>query len=143
MSVAPRIAVTTDPWLFDGDSLVKPRRRFAGRKLYPDGLEAKGAGGEAARGYPASMRSWLSCRCIERRISHAPRPVEAQTHAEKKITAFSKFRARYEVLRKALVDTAHYKTPGDLRQTNVGLLQWPLLLRDEKILSAAGGPANL
>ena len=66
MSVAPRIAVTTDPWLVDGDSLVKPRRRFAGRKLYPDGLEAKGARGEAARGGPAPMRSGLSCRCMKK-----------------------------------------------------------------------------
>ena len=60
MSVPPKISVTTDPWLVDGDSLVKTRRRFAGRKLYPDGLEAKGAGGEAARGDPAPIRSWLS-----------------------------------------------------------------------------------
>lgn len=61
---------------------------------------------------------------------------------KKKLLRFES-QAWYEVLRKGLVDTAHYKTQGDLRQTNVGLLQRPLLLRDEKILSAAGGPANL
>jgi hypothetical protein len=53
--VVPKVVVTTDPLFVDGDSLVKPRRRFAGHRLYPDGLEAKGAGGEAARGYPAPM----------------------------------------------------------------------------------------
>ena len=62
MSVVPKIAVTTDPWLVEGDSLGETRRRFAERKLYPDGLESNDAEGEAARGDPTSMRSWLSCR---------------------------------------------------------------------------------
>ena len=72
MSVTPKIAVTTDTCLVDGDSFVKPRRRFVGRIVDPDGLEFKGAGSEAARGDPAPMSSWvsfrdywLSCRCIE------------------------------------------------------------------------------
>ncbi len=71
MSVTPKIAVTTDPCLVDGDSFVKPRRRFVGRIVDPDGLEVKGAGSEAVRGDPAPMSSWLSfrdywlsCRCM-------------------------------------------------------------------------------
>ncbi len=32
------------------------RRRFAERNLYSDGLESNGAGDEAARGAPASIR---------------------------------------------------------------------------------------
>ena len=68
VSVVPKIAVTTDPWLVEGDSLGTTRRRFAERKLYPDGLESNGTVGEAARGDPAPMRSWLSGRCIEREV---------------------------------------------------------------------------
>ena len=37
-----------DPWLVEGDSMRETRRRFAERKLYPDGLESSGAGDEAA-----------------------------------------------------------------------------------------------
>ena len=62
-----KIAVTMDPWLVEDDPLCETRRRFAERKLELDGLESNGAGGEAARGDPASMRSWLSCRCMYRK----------------------------------------------------------------------------
>ena len=50
------------------------RRRFAERKLYPDGLESTDAEGEAARGDPTSKRSWLSCHCIERDVERAKNP---------------------------------------------------------------------
>jgi hypothetical protein len=42
------------------------RRRLEERKSDPDGLDSNGAEGEAARGDPVYMRSWLSCRCFER-----------------------------------------------------------------------------
>ena len=45
------------------------RRRFAERKLYPDGLESNDAEGDAARGDPASMRSWLSATVLEETVS--------------------------------------------------------------------------
>jgi hypothetical protein len=61
-----RNAVTTDPWLVDGDSLGAQRRHFVERVSYPNGIDSKGAGGAAAQGDPASMRSSLSCRCMER-----------------------------------------------------------------------------
>ena len=44
MSVTPKFAVATDPRLVDGDSLVKPRLRFVGHNVYPDGLETKVGG---------------------------------------------------------------------------------------------------
>ena len=68
MSVAPENAVTTDPRLVEVTRLSNRGDVLQGRKLYPDGLEAKGAEGEAARGDPAPMRSWLSGRCIEREV---------------------------------------------------------------------------
>ncbi len=59
-----QIAVTLDPWLVEGDPLGETRRRFAEREEELNGLESNDTGGEAARGDPASMRSWLSCRCM-------------------------------------------------------------------------------
>ncbi len=50
--------------LFEGDSLGETRRRFAERKLYPNGLESNGAGDELARGNLASTRSSLSSRFL-------------------------------------------------------------------------------
>ena len=65
VSVAPKqIAVTLDPWLVEGDPLGETRRRSAEREEELNGLESNDAGGAAARGDPASMRSWLSCRCM-------------------------------------------------------------------------------
>jgi len=63
-SRVPEIAVTTDACLVEREALCGTRCRFAGRQSDPDGLESKDAEGEAARGDPAPMRSWLSCRCI-------------------------------------------------------------------------------
>jgi hypothetical protein len=71
--MVPNFSVTTDPLLVEGDSLVKTR--FEGHKVYPDGLEANCAGDEAARGDPAPMRSWLTCRCIEQLDSSVSRTV--------------------------------------------------------------------
>jgi hypothetical protein len=49
--------VTTDPWFVDGDLIVKPRLRFVGRHVFPDGLEAKGGGGGASKGDSSPMLS--------------------------------------------------------------------------------------
>ena len=56
----PELAVTTDPWLVDGDSLVEPRHRFVGHNVYSDGIEVKVSGSETARGDPTPMGSWVS-----------------------------------------------------------------------------------
>ena len=56
VSVVPKIVVTTDPWLVEGDLLGTTRRRFAERKLYPDGLESNDTVGSSP-GDPAPMRS--------------------------------------------------------------------------------------
>ena len=64
MSVTPTSAVTMD--VIVGQELSREtRRRLEERKSDPDGLDSKGAEGGAARGDPASMRSWLPCRDIE------------------------------------------------------------------------------
>jgi hypothetical protein len=62
VSVPPKIAVTTDPVL----SKSYRAKRVKERKRDPDGLDSNVAEGEAARGGPTSMHSWLPCRCIER-----------------------------------------------------------------------------
>jgi hypothetical protein len=41
------------------------RRRLEERKSDPDELDSNGAEGEAARGDPACMRSWLSCLALD------------------------------------------------------------------------------
>ena len=50
--------------LVHDDPLGETRRRFAERKEELNGFESNDAGGATARGDPASMRSWLSCRCM-------------------------------------------------------------------------------
>jgi hypothetical protein len=47
------------------DPLDETRRRLLERRVYLDGLESNGPGDVAGQGDPASMRSWLSCRCID------------------------------------------------------------------------------
>jgi hypothetical protein len=61
MSVAPKIAVTTDSVLVEQEPSRETRRRLRERKNGPDGLDSKDAEGGAALGDPTSMRSWLSC----------------------------------------------------------------------------------
>ena len=61
MSVAPKIAVTTDSVLVEQDPSRETRRRLEERKTVPDELDSKDAKGGAALGDPTSMRSWLSC----------------------------------------------------------------------------------
>jgi hypothetical protein len=61
MSVAPKIAVTTDSVLVEQEPSRETRRRLRERKPGPDGLDSKDAEGGAALGDPTSMRSWLSC----------------------------------------------------------------------------------
>jgi hypothetical protein len=61
MSVAPKIAVTTDSVLVEQEPSRETRRRLRERKTGPDGLDSKDAEGGAALGDPTSMRSWLSC----------------------------------------------------------------------------------
>ena len=61
MSVAPKIAVTTDSVLVEQEPSRETRRRLKERKTGPDGLDSKDAEGGAALGDPTSMRSWLSC----------------------------------------------------------------------------------
>ena len=80
MSVAPKIAVTTDSVLVEQEPSRETRRRLRERKNGPDGLDSKDAEGGAALGDPTSMRSWLSCLDIveqrlwarEGRESHQP-----------------------------------------------------------------------
>jgi hypothetical protein len=61
VSVAPKIAVTTDAVLVEQEPSREMRRRLEERKPVPDELESKDAEGGAALGDPTSMRSWLSC----------------------------------------------------------------------------------
>ena len=61
MSVAPKIAVTTDSVLVEQEPSRETRRRLEERKTVPDELDSKDAEGGAALGDPTSMRSWLSC----------------------------------------------------------------------------------
>ena len=61
MSVAPKIAVTTDSVLVEQEPSHETRRRLKERKTGPDGLDSEDAEGDAALGDPTSMRSWLSC----------------------------------------------------------------------------------
>ena len=70
MSVAPKIAVTTDSVLVEQESSRETRRRLRERKTGPDGLDSKDAEGGAALGDPTSMRSWLSCLDIVEEFSH-------------------------------------------------------------------------
>ena len=65
MSVAPKIAVTTDSVLVEQEPSHETRRRLKERKTGPDGLDSKDAEGGAALGDPTSMRSWLSCLDID------------------------------------------------------------------------------
>ena len=65
MSVAPKIAVTTDSVLVEQEPSRETRRRLKERKTGPDGLDSKDAEGGAALGDPTSMRSWLSCLDIK------------------------------------------------------------------------------
>jgi hypothetical protein len=79
-------------WLVEGDQLSETRRRFAERKEKLDGLESNGVGGAAARGDPASMRSWL-CRCMvrfsaKRRPKKSPSPRTRYLLIMKKKTPF-------------------------------------------------------
>ena len=61
MSVAPKIAVTTDSVLVEQEPSRETRRRLEERKTVPDELDSKDAEGGAALGDPTSMRSWLPC----------------------------------------------------------------------------------
>jgi hypothetical protein len=61
VSVAPKIAVTTDAVLVEQEPSREMRRRLEERKPVPDELESKDAEGGAALGDPTSIRSWLSC----------------------------------------------------------------------------------
>ena len=69
MSVAPKIAVTTDSVLVEQEPSRETRRRLRERKPGPDGLDSKDAEGGAALGDPTSMRSWLSCLDIVEEVS--------------------------------------------------------------------------
>jgi hypothetical protein len=68
MSVAPKIAVTTDSVLVEQEPSRETRRRLRERKNGPDGLDSKDAEGGAALGDPTSMRSWLSCLDIVKKF---------------------------------------------------------------------------
>jgi hypothetical protein len=57
MSVAPKIAVTTDSVLVEQEPSRETRRRLVERKTIPDGLDCRDAEGGAALGDPASIRS--------------------------------------------------------------------------------------
>ena len=57
MSVAPEIAVTTDPVVIEQEQSCETRRRLRERKTGPDGPDAKDAEGEATLGDPTSIRS--------------------------------------------------------------------------------------
>ena len=97
MSVAPKIAVTTDSVLVEQEPSRETRRRLRERKNGPDGLDSKDAEGGAALGDPTSMRSWLSCLDIVEEssfpqtvVKKCPRPehvffsvLEYENHADK------------------------------------------------------------
>ena len=72
VSVAPKIAVTTDAVLVEQEPSREMRRRLEERKPVPDVLESKDAEGGAALGDPTSMRSWLSCLDIaSEKVAHS------------------------------------------------------------------------
>ena len=58
MSVAPKIAVTTDSVLVEQEPSRETRRRLRERKNGPDGLDSKDAEGGAALGDPTC---WFIC----------------------------------------------------------------------------------
>ena len=74
MSVAPKIAVTTDSVLVEQEPSRETRRRLKERKTGPDGLDSKDAEGGAALGDPTSMRSWLSCLDIVEELTYPGGP---------------------------------------------------------------------
>ena len=64
MSVAPEIAVTTDPVVIEQEPSCETRHRLRERKTGPDGSDTKDAEVEAALDDPACIRPWLPCRDI-------------------------------------------------------------------------------
>ena len=84
MSVAPKIAVTTDSVLVEQEPSRETRRRLRERKNGPDGLDSKDAEGGAALGDPTSMRAWLSCLDIVEEVKKKTEGGEKEKRKEKK-----------------------------------------------------------